>query len=52
MMNSVKEKMPVNANFFLISIDAFQRMFVDIKITGALSDYALQLQMRRRVKTY
>ena len=36
-MNMVKEKMPVNANFFRYSIDAFQRRFVDTRITFALS---------------
>lgn len=48
MMNTVKEKMPVKASFFLTSIDAFQRRFVDIKITGALSDFAIDFSMRRR----
>lgn len=42
MMNTVKENMPVNASFFLIPIDAFQRRFVDIKITGALSNSAIE----------
>lgn len=37
MINMVKEKMPVSANFFRYSIDAFQRRFVDTKITCALS---------------
>lgn len=36
MMNAVKQKMPVRANFFRSSTDAFQRIFVDIRITGAV----------------
>ena len=36
MTNTVKEKMPVSANFFLISMEAFQRRFIEIRITGAL----------------
>ena len=52
MMNIVKENMPVNASFFLTPIDAFQRRFVDIKITSALSDSAIELLTRRRVLTY
>ena len=39
MMIIVKEKMPVSANFFRYSIDAFQRRFVDTKMTCALSGY-------------
>lgn len=52
MMNMVKEKMPVNASFFLTSIDAFQRRYVDMSITGAFSDFAIDFSMRRRVLTY
>lgn len=52
MMKIVKEKMPVNASFFLTSIDAFQRRFVDIRITGGLSDFAIGLHTRHRVMTY
>lgn len=44
MMIIVKEKMPVNASFFLTSIDAFQRRLVDIKITGALSEVAVEFR--------
>ena len=48
MMNVVKEKMPVNASFFLTSIDAFQRMFIDIRMTCALSDSALRPKIAPR----
>lgn len=41
MMNAVKQKMPVRASFFRNSTDAFQRRFVDIRITGALSEFAV-----------
>lgn len=47
MMNAVKQKMPVSASFFRSSIDAFQRRFVDIKITGALSGFAIQTRTHR-----
>ena len=52
MMNMVKENMPANASFFLTSIDAFQRRYVDSSITGAFSDFAIGFSMRRRVVTY
>lgn len=52
MMKIVKERMPVNASFFLTSIDAFQRRCIDIRITGALSDFAFELRMRRIIITY
>ena len=38
MTNIVKEKMPISASFFRSSIDAFQRRFVESRITVALSD--------------
>lgn len=37
MTNMVNEKIPVSANLFRYSIDAFQRRFIDTKITCALS---------------
>lgn len=52
MTNIVKEKMPVNASFFLTSINAFQRRFVDIRITSELSDSAIESQMSHKVMTY
>lgn len=38
MTNIVKEKMPISASFFRSSIDAFQRRFVDSRITAASSN--------------
>ena len=52
MTNTVKEKMPVNASFFLIPIEAFQRRFVDIRITGAFSEFTVEYETRRRFMTY
>lgn len=51
-MSIVKEKIPVNASFFLTSIEAFQRKFVDIRITGVMSDLAIETATRRRPMTY
>ena len=48
----VKEKMPMSANFFLISIEAFQRRFIEIRITGTLSGGMILFQMRRVSKTH
>ena len=56
MMNMVKEKMPVSANFFRYSIDAFQRRFVDTKIPCALSGlifeckYAVKYILTRSIR--
>ena len=52
MTTIVKEKMPVSANFFLISIEAFQRRFIEIRITGVLSGRLILFQMRRTSRTY
>ena len=41
MMNAVKQNMPVSASFFRSSTDAFQRRFVDIRITGMLSGFTI-----------
>ena len=52
MTNIVKEKMPMSANFFLISIEAFQRRFTEIRITGNLSGGVILFQMRRVPRTH
>ena len=51
-MTIVKEKMPVNASFFLTSMDAFHRKNVDIRITAAMSDLVIQIAMRHRLMPY
>ncbi len=52
MTNTVKEKMPVSASFFLIPIEAFQRRFVDIRITSVFSEFTIEYETRRRFMTY
>ena len=49
MMKIVKEKMPLSANFFLNSIEAFQRRFVDTKITDCLSNFAPTFRLAHRL---
>ena len=52
MTDIVKEKMPVSASFFFIPIEAFQRIFVDIRITSAFSGFTIGHETRLRFMTY
>ena len=52
MMMIVKQNIAVSASFFRNSTDAFQRRFVDIRITGQLLDFAIRTQKRRKDDTY
>ena len=52
MMNIIKQKMPVSASFFRNSTDAFQRRFVDTRITGTSSGFATCMRMHRIRDTY
>ena len=46
MMNIVREKTANNASFFRYSMDAFQRRFVDIRMTCVSLDVAFNFQLR------